>query len=257
MSKSLHKGATRIADIAPETLAALSCGELQSATLTEGLAVDQSVLLRTVFPDLSAEALSSADALCQQGIVKRMQGMGRLLLNELGSDGIRQCLVHHSDTVRGWACFMLGAQPGLDIQARLEAIRPLANDGHFGVREWSWIAIRPHLSENLELSVKLLLAWTQAPSERLRRFASEVLRPRGVWCAHINPLKQQPALALPLLSALRSDEAVYVQDSVANWLNDAAKDQPEWVRDVCRKWLQDNPSSATRRICQRAQRNLR
>jgi 3-methyladenine DNA glycosylase AlkC len=251
-----RKGAIRAADIPADVLRALSRGEMQSATLAECLALDQAMLTRTVFPGLSASALKTVDAACALGILNRMARIGAVLLDELGADGISQCRKHVADTVRGWACFMVGAQPALNLQARLDSIRPLADDSHFGVREWAWMAVRPHLAQELASSISHLAQWTAEPSERLRRFASEVLRPRGVWCAHIAALKREPAQALPILSSLRADPSAYVQDSVANWLNDAAKDQPAFVRDLCTQWLQGAAADATRRICQRAQRNL-
>lgn len=256
-TSSPRKGYTRSADIPPEIQQALSQGVMQSATLTEGLAVDQRQLLTQVFPELSAQGVTAAEAACQLGILKRMNAMGQLLLSEFGSEGLVRCQNHHSDTVRGWACFMIGAQSGLSLQERLIAIQPLADDEHFGVREWSWMAVRPHLVQDLAASIKDLTTWTASPSENIRRFASEALRPRGVWCAHITEFKQQPALALPILSPLCADPALYVQDSVANWLNDTAKDKPAWVTHLCEQWLQDSPVDATRRICQRAMRSLK
>lgn len=54
------------------------------------------------------------------------------------------------------------------------------------------------------------------------------------------------------------DENRYVQDSVANWLNDAAKNQSDWVRGVCRDWLRDFPGDkALRYITGRAQRSMK
>ena len=253
---SARKGAIRAADIPADVLHALSRGQMQSATLAECMALDQAMLVRTVFPGLSASALKAVDTACALGVLKRMACIGAVLLDELGTDGIAQCQSHAADTVRGWACFMIGAQPALDLQARLTSIRPLADDVHFGVREWAWMGVRPHLAQELAESIAHLAPWTAEPSERLRRFASEALRPRGVWCAHIAALKREPAQALPILSPLRADPSAYVQDSVANWLNDAAKDQPVFVRDLCTQWLQGASTDATRRICQRAQHNL-
>mgnify|MGYP003583783969 FL=1 len=253
---SARKGAIRAADIPADVLHALSRGQMQSATLAECMALDQAMLVRTVFPGLSASALKAVNVACALGVLKRMACIGAVLLDELGTDGIAQCQSHAADTVRGWACFMIGAQPALDLQARLTSSRPLADDVHFGVREWAWMGVRPHLAQELAESIAHLAPWTVEPSERLRRFASEALRPRGVWCAHIAALKREPAQALPILSPLRADPSAYVQDSVANWLNDAAKDQPVFVRDLCTQWLQGASTDATRRICQRAQRNL-
>lgn len=252
-----RKGATRTADISADILAALSHGTLASATLAEGLALDQSVLLRTVFPRLPADALEAADTASQLGILKRMSGIAAILYKALGEAGIEQCQAHPSDTVRGWACFMVGLHPYPDLASRLAAIRIFADDPHFGVREWSWMSVRPHLAKQLPHAIEHLTEWTNSSSANQRRFASEAIRPRGVWCAHITPLKQHPELALPILTPLRSDPSPYVQDSVANWLNDAAKDQADWVRQICAQWQQHNTSEATRRICQRALRNLK
>jgi 3-methyladenine DNA glycosylase AlkC len=47
-----------------------------------------------------------------------------------------------------------------------------------------------------------------------------------------------------------------VQNSVANWLNDAAKTQPDWVRGVCAQWSGGTVPPATAYILRRAQRSI-
>ena len=243
-----------VADITPARLALLNGGSVASATLTEGLAVDFAQLLAAAVPDIGAVRLERMRAQAAAGITKRMVLAAQLLLEADADLAVLQA--HPSDTVRGWACFVIAAQAGWTLAQQLAAMRPLADDGHFGVREWAWLALRPHLAEHLPDAIALLAPWTADPSERVRRFACEALRPRGVWCAHIAQLTEQPQLALPLLQPLRADPAVYVQDSVANWLNDAAKSQPDWVRSLCAQWLLESPVAATARICKRAQRSL-
>src|SRR2546427_5878283 len=106
-------------------------------------------LLQAVFPDAWPQLEDTAQALGQLGILKRMESIGGLLWQALGQAGWQRCLTHRSDTVRGWACFMAGAQPGLTLSQRLELLQPLADDSHFGVREWSWMGVRPHLASDL------------------------------------------------------------------------------------------------------------
>jgi 3-methyladenine DNA glycosylase AlkC len=243
-----------VADIAPARLALLNGGSVASATLTEGLAIDFAQLLAAAVPDLGAARLERMRAQAAAGITRRMVLAAQLLLEANVDLAVLQA--HPADTVRGWVCFAIAAQADSTLPQQLVAIRPLADDGHFGVREWAWLALRPRLAEHLSDAIALLAPWTADPSERVRRFASEALRPRGVWCAHIARLKEQPQLALPLLQPLRADPAVYVQDSVANWLNDAAKSQPDWVRSLCAQWLLESPNAATQRICKRAQRSI-
>jgi 3-methyladenine DNA glycosylase AlkC len=217
----------------------------------EQIAMDMGNLLNSQFPDLSPRAHELRNA----GLVVRMRAGGAILCDELGIEVVASCGDWTSDTARGWAAMAVGHAPGIDLEQRLDLIRPFADDDHFAVREWAWLSLRPHVAAHLGEAIRLLTDWTDEPSAKLRRFASEVTRPRGVWSAHIVALKKEPARGLPILEPLRADESRYVQDSVGNWLNDASKSQPEWVEGVCRRWETEG-ASTTARICRRGMRSL-
>lgn len=236
-------------------LEALESGQAETRTLTEGLALDFAVLARCL-DGLSEADFHAISGWSKLGITRRMQAMGDFLRQRLGDDAASSLAAHRSDTVRGWAAYVVAGREGLTLAERLGAIRPLADDGHFGVREWAWLALRPCLAADLPQALSVLRPWTTAESAFIRRFASEATRPRGVWCSHLKPLKDEPWLGLPILQPLRADRSVYVQDSVANWLNDAAKTQPDWVRALCAQWQEEAPCPETERICTRAQRSL-
>lgn len=241
-----------VKDIPAERLAALNAGA-PATTLTECLAVDFAALMRAALPGTGEAALAEMAAAAPLGITRRMALAARLIRDACGDAG--ELRRHPSDSVRGWACFMIGADAA-PLAGKLAAIRPLADDPHFGVREWAWLALRPDLAAGLPEAIAILSGWTASPSANLRRFASESIRPRGVWCAHIGALKRDPAQALPVLEPLRADPAAYVQDSVGNWLNDAAKDQPGWVRALCARWESESPCAGTARIRKRALRTI-
>lgn len=249
-----NKAPARIADVDPKVLRDLHAGRREARSLAEWLALDYRKLIRLVVASPTSAELALLDP--SIGVSKRMHNAARIVLDRLGPGCLPTLQAHHSDTLRGWAAYVVGLLPDLTLTERLAQIRPLADDANSGVREWAWMGVRSHLAADVTRAIQLLTPWTAEPSANLRRFAIESTRPRGVWSAHITILKQQPELARPLLDPLMSDPHKYVQDSVSNWLNDAAKTSPDWVRQFCAVWLRRRPSAATTRICRRAQRSL-
>ncbi len=156
----------------------------------EQIALDMGALLVAQLPHLAHRASELQNA----GLVARMRAGGRVLCEELGLEAtIRHAETWSSDTMRGWSAMAVGFAHDLPLAERLRLIRQFADDSHFAVREWAWLAIRPHIAANLPQAINLLATWTTDPSERLRRFASEATRPRGVWSVHLVALKHDPS----------------------------------------------------------------
>lgn len=262
-----RKGARRRSEVPKEVLQALNEGCLETVNLVEWLALDARVLLTTVLDQLGIKAHPTAtpellDSIPHFGVVKRDVAIGKhlgelLAKKKQGQKQFERLASHASDTVRCWATQAVSARDDLGIGARLAALRPFATDRHFGVREGAWMAFRPHLSRHLEEGLTLLDAWARDENSNVRRFAIEVSRPRGVWCEHLAELKENPRRAAHLLEANRRDPVRYVQLSVANWLNDASKSHPDWVREVCNRWRLEEDSEHTHWIIHHAQRTLR
>jgi 3-methyladenine DNA glycosylase AlkC len=143
----------------------------------------------------------------------------------------------------------------MSLEERLIATERFAADHNMSVREVAWMAFRPHLALRLELGLQLLHRMSRHRDQNIRRFAIEVSRPRSVWGAHITALKHSPELALPLLEAVRQDGVKYVQLSAGNWLNDASKTRPAWVRELCSLWMEE-PHPATAAIVRRGLRTV-
>jgi 3-methyladenine DNA glycosylase AlkC len=271
----------------------LSRAEESTRTLAEMLAIDFAIYLPIIEP-----RVSQADArACQEagGITRKIAMAAEVLVRANGdaaADALARTLATHpTDLARGIAAYVVGvhasrAMAQLDtndakgavgggakadkarraiVTDALNAVRPLADDEHSGVREWAWMGIRPLLARDIAHTIKVLEPWTRDASSNIRRFATEATRPRGVWCAHIAALRADPSLGLPLLEPLKADPTKYVQDSVANWLNDASKDDEKFVRTLTTRWTKDaaklsksNPAAAkaTARIITRALRTV-
>jgi len=97
-------------------------------------------------------------------------------------------------------------------------------------------AVRPFMLKYGEQMLAQMLKWSTHPNHHVRRFASEGSRPRLPWAMAIPALKKDPSPLLPILENLKNDPHEYVRRSVANNLNDIAKDHPQVVVATAEKW---------------------
>ncbi len=265
MAENKRKGARSTKDIPNEILQQLNSGEIQTANLVEWLAVDQKLLLENLLKQNKRTeylkfVLTKIDHLKKQTVNTINETIGTGLFEQATQNNDKEFLsimsTHNADLVRCWATYTIGKNENLNISETLKQIQPFSADKHFGVREICWLAVRPKIAQNLTESIEILTKWTINPDENIRRFTTESTRPRGVWCEHIEELKQNPELGLPILEILKSDKAKYVQDSVGNWLNDASKTQPKFVRNICKRWETESDTKETKYITKKALRTL-
>ena len=139
----------------------------------------------------------------------------------------------------GWVVWSMGefvARQGMaDVPRALACLHALTQ------RFSAEFAIRPFVRDHPALVFDTLTRWTQDPSAHVRRLVSEGSRPRLPWGLRLQALVQDPSPTLPLLATLQDDRSAYVRRSVANHLNDIAKDHPEVVVD----WVQRHRPAAT------------
>ncbi len=266
MKNITRKGARTTKDIPMEILEKLNCGEIETANIVEWFAIERRKLLSVVLLQNNREIylepiLKHVNQLKKQtsNTISEAIGEGLFLQSDKHCD--KECLKiianHSSDLVRSWGCFMVGKNNSLSLSQMFKEIEDFAKDSHFNVREEAWVAVRHLVISDLYESIGILSEWVLDENEYIRRFASEITRPRGVWCKHIEALKTNPELALSILEPLKSDKSKYVRDSVANWLNDASKTQPDFVRNLCERWEEESNTDETRYIIKKALRTLR
>jgi 3-methyladenine DNA glycosylase AlkC len=260
-----RKGAMKPLLVPKSVLDQLEAGKMETINLSEWLALNQLVLLKTVLEELGLhrhylKIESEVNSIKQKTAPKVIDAISKSLnaveQTCFGNEVWLQLGSHKSDMVRCWAVSMVSTAQSLSLPEMLKAVKPFAADNHFGVREMAWMAARPQIASYLSESIEILSLWALHPDENIRRFSSEATRPRGVWCKHIDHLKQKPEVAESLLEPLKADASRYVQNSVANWLNDAGKTRPDWLRSTCSRWLQYSPSDNTHKIVKRAMRNV-
>ena len=115
----------------------------------------------------------------------------------------------------------------------LEALKVLTT---LFTSEW---AVRPFLRQFPEHTLAFLLVCAAHEDEKVRRWASEGSRPRLPWGEKLHHFIKTPDATLPILELLKHDEALFVRTSVANHLNDIAKDNPDFVLKVLKEWKKE------------------
>ncbi len=140
-----------------------------------------------------------------------------------------------SDGIAGWAIMPMAHYAGLHGANHLELAMNLLKE--LTKRFTSEFGIRFLLLEKQEETLEILSQWTNDKSRHVRRLISEGTRPRLPWAMQLSAFVKDPAPLLPLLEALKDDPEEYVRRSVANNLNDIAKDHPERVAEIAEHWL--------------------
>jgi 3-methyladenine DNA glycosylase AlkC len=104
-------------------------------------------------------------------------------------------------------------------------------------------AIRPFILRYPDKTMKYMTDWSKSKHASVRRLSSEGCRPRLPWAMGIPFLKKDPSSILPILENLKADPSEYVRRSVANNLNDIAKDHPGLVLTIADQWKRSHPDT--------------
>ncbi len=135
-----------------------------------------------------------------------------------------------------------------DFETSIDALE------HFTKYASSEFAVRAFILQDEKRMMQQMLNWAKSDNHHVRRLASEGCRPRLPWAIALPAFKKNPTPVLPLLKMLMLDESEYVRRSVANNLNDIAKDNPHIIIDWAKQWLGKSPD--TDRLIKHACRTL-
>ena len=105
----------------------------------------------------------------------------------------------------------------------------------------SEFAVRPFLISHGAVTLRVFKTWVSDDNRHVRRLVSEGSRPRLPWGIRLHKFVSDPEPVMSLLEALKDDPEEYVRRSVANNLNDIAKDHPATVVDIANDWITRAP----------------
>lgn len=137
--------------------------------------------------------------------------------------------------IGGWA--MMPMTHFVALQGQNDFNRSMALLKEMTQRFSAEFDIRFFLIAAQDKTMKVLHQWAADKNYHVRRLASEGSRPRLPWAMRLPSFVSDPAPVIELLEKLKDDPEEYVRRSVANNLNDIAKDHPDVVADIAACWL--------------------
>jgi 3-methyladenine DNA glycosylase AlkC len=178
---------------------------------------------------------------------------GNIILATLGQPQHAETISEGQDVITGWAIMPIAdyvGQLGLehfDLSMSLFKEMTKQFSAEFGIRYF--------LLKSPQKTLAALKTWTSDDDYHVRRLVSEGTRPRLPWGMRLPCFIEDPLLLMPLLEALKDDAEEYVRRSVANNLNDIAKDNPELVVSIAEDWMK-NASKERKKLIRHACRTL-
>jgi len=180
---------------------------------------------------------------------------GKIMLASLGpplANDLSAGIVDDSG-IAGWAVMPMADYVGLKGQNHFDLSMTLLKE--MTKRSSSEFGIRFFLLESPEKTLSVLKTWAEDKNHHVRRLVSEGSRPRLPWAMRLPMFITDPTEVIELLEILKDDEEEYVRRSVANNLNDIAKDHPDLVGGIAEKWMK-NASQDRKRLIRHACRTL-
>lgn len=195
--------------------------------------------------DVDGFTASTAPRLDGLELKARIELIARHLRAALGDDdeaviASTVAVARAEPPVEGWAAWPLATV--IELFGLDHPDVSLAAMEHVTKRMSCEFAVRPFLRDHFDVTYAQLEAFTEHEDESVRRLPSEGTRPRLPWGMKVQRLVDEPAPGVALLQRLRHDPSETVRRSVANHLNDVAKDHPVLVVDTVAGWL-DEPDT--------------
>ena len=218
-------------------------GEPWKNMLGRQYVLDLAAAIQTIYPGFAAEAFETQvldDAWDGRELMSRVRHITHVLHGFLPADYAAAVAILREASPRldsyGFQNLVftdyVGAYGLDDWDASMGALE------QFTQQTSAEFAVRPFILRDPTRMLAQMLAWAASKSPDVRRLASEGSRPRLPWGIALRSLQADPSPLLPILEELKLDESEYVRRSVANSLNEIAKDHPDLAIGLLGRWQQ-------------------